>query len=200
MIALLLALAFSRTIGERKFKPFHPKKFRPRFPHPKIPVPEESNDAYSLVIPILRYEEGFRSSPYYCSEGYPTIGYGHLCSSTRNAPLSTCPSYISQSDAERLLSQDVSAKTGSMFQYSNINAAYNSCTERRKAILISMAFQLGSNGLSKFVNTLKYVANKDWSRAAEGMLDSAWARQTPNRAKRHAEVMRKDSCSTYGWY
>ena len=48
------------------------------------------------------------------------------------------------------------------------------------------------------------MANKDWSNAAIEMLDSQWARQNPNRAKRHSYVIRNDICGDdfckdYGW-
>jgi len=191
MFAALLSLSFSRMKRASRNR---------RSGMPVWSPMRENGGSFSMVLPILRYEEGFRSSPYYCSEGYPTIGYGHLCSTTKWDSLSTCPSYISKSDAEQLLIEEVNAKTGSMSYYSNIMAAYNACGDRRKAILVSMAFQLGTEGLSYFQNTLRLISQRRWDDAAEAMLDSAWARQTPNRAQRHAEVMRSNTCAEYGWY
>ena len=46
-----------------------------------------------------------------------------------------------------------------------------------------MVYQLGKYGVLKFKNFLKALDEGDLSRASEEMLDSLWARQTPNRAK-----------------
>jgi len=64
-------------------------------------------------------------------------------------------------------------------------------------VLYSMAYQLGVDGLAAFNETLKMVAAGDFSGAANGMLNSLWARQTPGRARRHAEVMRTGTYDVY---
>ena len=46
-----------------------------------------------------------------------------------------------------------------------------------------MCYQLGVTGVSKFKKTIAYLQNKQWEEASVEMLDSLWARQTPNRAK-----------------
>jgi lysozyme len=51
-------------------------------------------------------------------------------------------------------------------------------------ILINMCFQLGQGGLSKFKNMNSAVQEQAFSRMAEEMMDSRWARQTPERAER----------------
>lgn len=58
-----------------------------------------------------------------------------------------------------------------------------------KTILVNMAFQMGLAGLLKFVNTLKYVKNKQYSNAASNMRQSLWAKQTPSRASELARRM-----------
>jgi lysozyme len=56
--------------------------------------------------------------------------------------------------------------------------------------VINMAFQLGLPRLLKFKN-FRYHLNKcDYESASSEMLDSLWAKQTPNRAKELAETMR----------
>ena len=46
-----------------------------------------------------------------------------------------------------------------------------------------MIFQLGKTGVSKFKNMWKALSGLDYSTAASEMLDSRWAKQTPNRAQ-----------------
>lgn len=53
-----------------------------------------------------------------------------------------------------------------------------------------MAYQLGVDGLANFKNALANMAARRWNDAADEMLNSRWAKQTPNRAIRHAEQMR----------
>ena len=61
--------------------------------------------------------------------------------------------------------------------------------DARKRSLIEMAFQLGSiSGFPKMVRALR--AGK-WERAADEMLDSRWARQTPVRSEHCARLMRE---------
>jgi lysozyme len=53
-----------------------------------------------------------------------------------------------------------------------------------------MSFQLGVDGLLGFKNTLKMIEQRNYEAAAAGMLNSLWAKQTPERANRMAEQMR----------
>jgi hypothetical protein len=52
-----------------------------------------------------------------------------------------------------------------------------------------MIFQMGFAGVGKFRNMIKALQNKDYSTASKEMLDSAWNRQTPNRAKELSDIM-----------
>jgi lysozyme len=52
-----------------------------------------------------------------------------------------------------------------------------------KDVVMEMCYQLGVTGVSKFKKTLAYLQDKQWEKASVEMLDSLWAKQTPNRAK-----------------
>jgi lysozyme len=58
-------------------------------------------------------------------------------------------------------------------------------------IVVEMVFQLGKTGVSKFHNFLAALRDDppQWLTASEEMLDSRWAKQTPNRAKKMSELM-----------
>ena len=140
------------------------------------------------IISLLNYEEGFSAKPYYCSAGYPTIGIGQRIG-PKGAPLKLYEFTVSKALAAVWLAEKVKETLADMDKYPNIRAAMNACNEPRQAILISMAYQMGADGLAKFTNTLKAVAEQRWNDAANGMLNSSWAKQTPNRAKRHAKQM-----------
>jgi lysozyme len=52
-----------------------------------------------------------------------------------------------------------------------------------KDVVMEMCYQLGVGGFSKFKKTIAYLQNKQFHDASQEMLDSLWAKQTPNRAK-----------------
>lgn len=56
-------------------------------------------------------------------------------------------------------------------------------------ILIEMAYQIGVSGVLKFKKTIQSLKNRDYIEAAEEMIDSRWARQTPRRAHELAARM-----------
>ena len=141
------------------------------------------------IISLLNFEEGYSEKPYYCSAGYPTIGIGKRIG-PKGAPLSNYQFTASRQLAAVWLSEELQQKVADMSTHANITAAMAACNDSRKAILISMAYQMGADGLAKFANTLKAVAEQRWGDAANGMLNSAWAKQTPNRAARHAQQMK----------
>lgn len=140
------------------------------------------------IITLLNHEEGFSAKPYYCSAGYPTIGIGQRIG-PKGAPLKLYEFTVSEPLAAVWLTEKVKETLDDMDKHPNIKAAMAVCNESRQAVLISMAYQMGADGLSQFTSTLKSVAAKEWHAAQAGMLASKWARQTPNRANRHAIQM-----------
>ncbi|AHF77872.1 Putative phage lysozyme [Sodalis praecaptivus] len=150
----------------------------------------------SQIIPLLNYEEGYREMPYYDSLGYPTAGTGILLG-PKGTPLSHYTFTVPKDVSDVWLQNLVKRKVDEMQATPDIAAAMKACNGPRQDILISMAYQMGVNGLAKFTNTLALIAAGNFTGAAAGMLNSAWARQTPSRAKRHAEVMRTGVFATY---
>ena len=53
-----------------------------------------------------------------------------------------------------------------------------------------MCYQLGVSGFSKFKKTIYYLETEQYEEASVEMLDSLWAKQTPNRAKELSEAVR----------
>lgn len=136
------------------------------------------------ITKLLEYEEGFREKPYYCSEGYPTIGIGTKIG-TKNAPLEYFVLEVDRQVAWVLLEKEVSY----LMRILEKNEVYNSLNSDRKTILLSMAYQLGINGLFGFKKMWAALLVADYSLAAKEALDSKWAKQTPQRAHRHAKVL-----------
>lgn len=148
------------------------------------------------ILDILNYEEGFRSSPYIDTEGYPTIGTGFKIG-PKGAKISNYTFTVSKPVSDVWLSEMVTKKLSNMRQNPTIGSALSACNDARKDVLYSMAYQMGVAGLAAFKNTLAKISSGDFSGAADGMMQSLWAKQTPNRANRHAQVMREGTYDAY---
>lgn len=140
------------------------------------------------LIDRLRLHEGMRLTVYDDSTGKPiqrgsqvignpTIGIGTLLSA---------PGGITASEADMLLRNRVSIATSAA---ERLAPGLAKSDPVRFDVVVELAFQLGMNGLSKFVNTLRAINERRWEDAAAGMLASLWATQTPVRAKALAKVM-----------
>jgi lysozyme len=133
------------------------------------------------LIRQLRGDEGVRRCVYKDSLGYDTIGVGFLVDSRRPE------AGLRDDEISYILNNRVDDR---------INALHSSLTwfdsldDARKGVLLNMAYQMGVDGLLAFKNTLSAVAGGRYDEAAFDMMQSKWAQQTPERAKRLAEQMR----------
>ena len=67
---------------------------------------------------------------------------------------------------------------------------FNYMPPQIKDVIMEMCYQLGVTGFSKFRKTIAYLQDKQWHKASEEMLDSLWAKQTPNRAKALSDIVK----------
>lgn len=124
-------------------------------------------------------DEGEVLHAYRDSLGYLTIGVGRLIDPRRNGG-------ISHDEAMYLLGNDIDRVQ------SDLNSRISFWPELdgvRQRALCNMAFQLGTNGLMQFKHMLRALESRDYQKAHDEALDSAWARQTPARAKRIAHML-----------
>lgn len=153
---------------------------------------------------LLRFEEGYSATPYRDSEGYPTVAIG-IRIGPRGSPLNgyqfTVPLVVAEAWTDTFV-DDLLHQIDTNPKYAAIRTALAACKASaapvlkespRCAVLISMAYQMGLDGLALFVNTLSLMATAQFGDAADAMLKSRWATQAPNRAKRHADQMRNNT-------
>ncbi|MBN1567947.1 MAG: glycoside hydrolase family protein [Acidobacteria bacterium] len=131
---------------------------------------------------FIKQEEGLRLKPYRCPTGHWTVGYGH----NLEAHGESIPERITLDQAEEYLTADIIRASADC--YSHIEN-FSNLSDARQAVLVSMCFQMGISGLMKFRRMLAAIKREDWSDAAAQMMDSKWARQTPARAMRQAQMM-----------
>jgi len=118
-------------------------------------------------------DEGFESKPYQDTEGVWTFGIGFT--------------FITEEESQAVLK----IRLGSVLAALNAQLHwYDNLPIEVKNIMLNMAYQIGVTGLLAFTKTMIYIRNGDWNNAADEMLDSKWAAQTPNRAKRLSDRMR----------
>ena len=137
------------------------------------------------LMESVKKHEGNRNKVYLDTLGKRTVGVGHLCVED-----------FWEDDKEyeekflmEILAEDLqNAIKGAR----ELKEEYD-CTdidEIAQEIIVEMVFQLGKTGVSKFKNMWKALAEKNYIGASYEMLDSRWAKQTPNRAKAMADLMK----------
>jgi len=139
------------------------------------------------LLASVKKHEGYRNKVYLDTLNKRTVGVGHLCVED-----------FWEDDKEyeekflmTILEHDLQ---------SAIKSAEELCEgfnilDDAKIIIIEMIFQLGKSGVSKFRNMWKALAEDppSYHVASIEMLDSRWAKQTPNRAQEMSDHMK--SCA-----
>lgn len=121
-------------------------------------------------------EEGYRAKPYRCTSGALTIGIGY----NLDAGMPFDEALLLMRHRIEKIRRELLER----FEW------FPKLNEARQAALVSMAYQMGTAGLFSFRRALAAVGSEDWEAAGKHMLDSRWARQTPERARRTAYMMR----------
>ena len=128
----------------------------------------------SLIEEIKRHE-GYSKKVYKDTLGYDTIGIGFLVASLE-LDEDVCDTILER----RLISNERVLQNKLQW--------YKDQPQLVKNILQNMYYQLG-NKLFNFVKTLHYIENCKYRAGAIEMLDSLWAKQTPNRAKELSKTL-----------
>ena len=146
-------------------------------------------ETFDKLLESVKKHEGYRNKVYLDTLGKRTVGVGHLCVEDF---------WEDNKEYEEKFLMDILQKDlqGSIDGAEDL---INNCpsggkaniSDNAKIIIIEMVFQLGKTGVSKFRNMWKALQKNppQYSVAASEMLDSRWAKQTPNRAKEMSNHM-----------
>lgn len=152
------------------------------------------SETIEMAKKIIKLDEAWRSKPYYCSARYPTIGFGFRLNLKKGDPLPVMHMDL-KAGLERL---DKLLKESDHALSTNKKDVYTSLEPLRKAVILSMAHQLGFGGVLGFKRMWEALAVKDYKRASIEILDSKAAKQdTPARFKRNSYMMATNELSTY---
>ena len=122
------------------------------------------------LIDSIKQHEGYRSKVYKDSLGIDTIGYGFAIKDLE----------LDEDICDIILDRkikELATRVNRTFSW------YRYMPQTIRDVVMNMCYQLGVGGFSKFRKTISFLQNKQFHDASEEMLDSLWARQTPNRAK-----------------
>ena len=139
----------------------------------KTNIPKELES----IVEDIKKHEGFRSTVYQCTEGYDTIGYGFAIKDL-----------IIDEDVANLI---LMKKLHKLLERILIAFPwFKDIADKAKSVVVNMCYQLGLSGFSKFKKTIYLIETQQYEDASIEMLDSLWAKQTPNRAKELSEKLR----------
>ena len=130
------------------------------------------------LIDSIKQHEGYVGIVYKDSLGIDTIGYGFAIKDLE----------LDEDICEEILKRKLDQLESSIrlkFGW------FPFMPDEIKDVVMEMCYQLGVTGFSKFVKTITYLKDKDFKNASIEMLDSKWAKQTPNRAKELSNRVKK---------
>lgn len=143
-------------------------------------------------IAKLEEHEGFRTKVYKCTAGKDTIGIGYN--------LQANPLKLPKTEIQSLYSAGITHEKAVLYAKLVCNQVENDLKKHivwfdkldpnTQFVLINMGFQMGTAGVLGFHNTLNLIKEGKYAEASEQMLQSKWAKQTPNRAKDLARILR----------
>jgi lysozyme len=142
---------------------------------------------------MIKLDEGWSPHEYHCTEGFVTTGWGRKVSNIKYAPLGNTKT---TKEKEIVFVRKRIQEIESALEKQQ-PSAWMKCNEARKAVLIGMGFQMGVTGLLAFKKMWEALSRGDFELASREMLNSKWAVQTKNRAKRYSDQMKIGSLHMY---
>ena len=138
---------------------------------------------YEELKEQIKEHEGFVPRTYKDSLGKRTIGFGHLCVEPEQWD---DDKEYTREELERVFDKDFDEalkNAESLIGQRSINFI-------AKQVIIEIVFQLGIGGVGKFKKMWSALDSEDYGEASFQMMDSLWAKQTPNRAEKLSQKMR----------
>jgi lysozyme len=156
-------------------------------------------DPQSSLPPDLRQDEGMRFTSYDDTEGNRTVGVGFNMDSPHAKSVwkkTGMPQDFDDvySGKARLTEQDAMRLAGASHRIAVEDARslvpnFDDLSDKRKAALVNLSYQLGKPRLSEFGDTLAAIKNGNYLVAAKRLLKTKYAKQTPQRARRIAAAI-----------
>ncbi len=127
---------------------------------------------------LVRHEDEVNHA-YQDSEGFWTIGVGHLIDERKGGKISHAASMF-------ILDEDVNSVIG---QCDRAFEWFDDLDEARKIVVLNMVFNLGLYGFKEFKKTIAFIEQGLYISASEEMKDSKWYRQVGKRGDELSKIM-----------
>jgi lysozyme len=138
----------------------------------------------------LIMDEGYKYEIYLDHLGYPTMGVGHLITAKDEEHGQEVGTPVSEERIRECLDQDIDIVCSELDRN---ESWWRNLDDNRQRIMANMCFNLGYPRLSGFKRFLAAVQTSQWETAAVEMMDSKWATQVGDRAKRLRDRMLSSS-------
>jgi lysozyme len=136
---------------------------------------------------LIKEFEGFRATPYLCSAGYATIGYGHTIKDSHGRMMTNlakakavCPGPISKAQAEQLLDVDLDGYEDAIDDLVTVPL-----NDNQFAALVSFTYNLGIRAFAN--STLRARLNRGNYASVPGQLN----RWVHSRGRRERGLIRR---------
>ena len=134
-----------------------------------------------LAKDMIKLHEGLRLEKYMDTEGFPTIGYGHLIE-----PGEGIPDKITKQQADKLFEGD--------YRHHKLAAqkipGYGSASSEQKAALIDLTFNMGPTWYKSFPKFTAAFAKGDYGQAGAELENSKWYGQVGVRAPKIVDLIK----------
>lgn len=146
------------------------------------------------IVKLDEESNKFKTKPYYCSENFPTIGWGFKVGN-KGAMLPNMT--MAEEDGEVFLDANINSIIKFLIDNPKTANAYRRANNVRRAVMCSIAYQVGNAGLLGFKKMLLALSAADYETAAAECLDSLAAKQAPERFARNANMLRTGELDKY---
>ena len=130
------------------------------------------------LLKSIKINEGFKPRVYKDTLGIDTIGYGFAIKDL----------HLDEDLSEEILKRKVNKLIKRIYKTFDW---FINMPEDVQEVVVEMCYQMGVSGFSKFKKTIKLLSEKQFTDASTEMLDSLWAKQTPNRALKLSNIVGK---------
>ena len=149
---------------------------------------EYSKEFRQRLAKEITSDEGCVLKVYEDHLGYKTVGIGHLIKPNDPEWEMSVGTPITQTRCDELFFYDINIVLKECED--NFHNNWRDWPEEVKLIIANMAFNLGLPRLKKFQLMFKALNKGDYKEAAKEGLDSLWAKQVYNRARRLMNLLR----------
>lgn len=125
-----------------------------------------SSDPLEMLISRIVEHEGIKSSAYQDSLGFWTIGIGTLIDERKVGKLTIDECFY-------LFKNRLAIKQKELQEYE----WFTLLDDVRGGVVIELAFNIGTNGVCKFINMIDALKHKNYSQASKELLSSTWSSQ-----------------------